>query len=458
MGSENHSEFSGDKDTSKPIDLAARCFSIHVESESQIKSVKTSIERSGLARGKLDIQVARDSISLQFVSNAGLEEIQTLVPGHDVKSTAIVQESSVDPIISKLPKRFSIYPPMILLPSSTQADTFKDFTRQDYEHVLSHFTRAHSPNRQLLTHIAINNPIPLQSGAQLASEDDFNAIRSPSKLITLYGDNFDALWVHTMQNGLYQYWMPRYTMFSRGNIKEKYRILQAEKYEHTLPGQTDPAADTRLVPYAKIADQTVLDLYVGIGYFTLSYLKRGARRVICWDINPRSIQGLIKGVAKNKLGQVYHVKRHEPLLWQRFVEARCVVLEESNEFFLERLHELMAQTGRDRFQHELEIKHVNLGMLPSSEPIWVLCCDMVNQLKLDNVWFHVHDNVHVDAEHDWKRRLEATFETETARRCVLKWVEHIKTYAPDVWHVVGDLLVTSAPLGEQQGPSEKFTS
>ena len=79
-----------------------------------------------------------------------------------------------------------------------------------------------------ITHIALNKPI---------IESDI--MRRPHNLIPIIGDfgpdisidnkppsptesDFNrAFWCHVIQNGIYQTWAPKYTMFSRGNIKEK---------------------------------------------------------------------------------------------------------------------------------------------------------------------------------------------------------------------------------------------
>ncbi|KAF8001153.1 hypothetical protein HF325_004942 [Metschnikowia pulcherrima] len=130
------------------------------------------------------------------------------------------------------------------------------------------------------THFAINKPI---------IEDD--VMRRPFNLIPLWGDFGpeptpdlysnpsesdlrNAFWCNAVQNGIRQTWAPRYTMFSRGNIKEKKRILDS---------------------YTSLHGKTVLDMYAGIGYFTLSYLSNGAT-VFCWEINPWSIEGLVRGL------------------------------------------------------------------------------------------------------------------------------------------------------------------
>ena len=133
-----------------------------------------------------------------------------------------------------------------------------------------------------------------------------NILRSPVNLTPLYGDfgstptpqtisnptatDFaNALWVTARQNGIWQTWAPLYTMFSRGNVREKARILNLP----TLTTGLDTAS-------------AAVDLYAGIGYFAFSYrkssqaLEKGIKQVLCWEINPWSVEGLRRGAEMNK--------------------------------------------------------------------------------------------------------------------------------------------------------------
>ena len=92
------------------------------------------------------------------------------------------------------------------------------------------------PNNRLLTHLAINNPIT-----------EADVLRRPFNIQPLYGKLIDdsilddndntlwenpsqeqlnsSIWCKVIQNGVTQIWSPVFTMFSRGNIKEKKRVL-----------------------------------------------------------------------------------------------------------------------------------------------------------------------------------------------------------------------------------------
>src|SRR5690606_18256943 len=100
----------------------------------------------------------------------------------------------------------------------------------------------------------------------------------------------NAFWVSTKQNGIFQTWAPRYTMFSRGNITEKARILDFHR--------GDAGLERRKKSLAALKGLWAVDLYAGIGYFVFSYAKRGMR-VLCWEINPWSVEGLRRGALRN---------------------------------------------------------------------------------------------------------------------------------------------------------------
>lgn len=419
--------------------------SIEVNDRTNIKKIKTIVETRSLNIGKISIIETNGTFHLSFNSDAGLKDIELIFSNEPINSITssdpILLETEVNPImeiINKLPKRFSIYPPMLLLPPSTDDSILKGLSSSQFESILQYFTTNHSPKCVKLTHLAINRPIPIEKQCTITSNlandnDDYNSIRSPSQMTMLYG-NFNNFWVSTIQNGIFQTWMPYYTMFSRGNIKEKSRILNAIDFPN----------DTRYQPYSTgIVNETIFDLYVGIGYFTLSYLSRGARRVVCWDINPKSVEGLIKGVLGNKFGGLYHIKKGEPFLWSKAIDpnVRCIVFEESNEMAMNRMMELINQVGIDQVKSQFGITHFNLGMLPSSKPIWKLTCELACKFgKVESpIWIHVHDNVATEDIETWQKDVENYIHRETSALSRMKWVEHVKTYAPEVWHLVGDV-------------------
>lgn len=146
-----------------------------------------------------------------------------------------------------------------------------------------------------ITHIALNKPIPLhlQTDSSTPSTPSENILRSPTNFTPLHGsfgpsaaaspptpqDFSSAFWVAAKQNSIHQIWAPRWTMFSRGNISEKARLL-------TLPS---------VLRAVEEGDCSAVDLYAGIGYFAFSYRTAGIRCVLGWDLNGWSCEGFRRG-------------------------------------------------------------------------------------------------------------------------------------------------------------------
>ena len=208
---------------------------------------------------------------------------------HGLSSTSDGQDAS-------LPKRFTVYPPLLLLPVNAftappaWAALFQSLTEDQrqklYECIAASF------RSQGVTHIAVNAPIELTGPGGTA-----NRMRSPTGLTPLLGDfgpvpslsseedlqqpspeDFDrALWARAVQNGgIVQTWAPLYTMFSRGNVTEKARILGLGSRFDGLDGEN-------------LGDFSVVDMYAGIGYFVYSYKKSVDGRVWWFEINPSSV-------------------------------------------------------------------------------------------------------------------------------------------------------------------------
>ena len=363
---------------------------------------------------------------IQFIIERVIGDVQGGTGNAGKLETALLNiigdAKRVQVLMKTFPKKYSVYPPLLLFsPKSFETCEWQELlsalNSKDSERdmlwsaVLADFsTPTHS-----LTHVAINKPIP----------ESENVIRSPTQLTILHG-NFDNFWCHTVQNGIYQTWMPMHTMFSRGNIKEKARILSSsESYENITP------------------QRDVFDLYAGIGYFTLSYLKRGARRLFCWEINPYSVEGLVRGVKKNGFGDAYVIKKGEIVQLQRVLDTRCVVFLESNEFCLHRIRELEKQvTTMTESSPLLNISHVNLGLLPTSTYSWPYACALLDNYADGTSWIHVHENIGIAELPTFMDNANEKLQSMLTSKTISPvWLEKVKTFAPDVYHIVGDFRV-----------------
>ena len=202
-------------------------------------------------------------------------------------------------------------------------------------------------------------------------------------------------------------------MFSIGNITEKLRIADFN-----------------------CTGETVVDLFAGIGYFVLPYLVHAkAQHVHACEINPDSISALKVNLKINGM------------------EDRCTIYE-----------------GDNRLTCPADIAdRVNLGLIPSSELSWKTAC---NALKSDTGGIlHIHTNIDsrtlINGEcssikkkntkstglfkyQEWEDWTKYASTTITKLLCEVKkkstdWrvnflhLEHVKSYAPHVDHVVLDL-------------------
>jgi tRNA wybutosine-synthesizing protein 2 len=341
-----------------------------------------------------------------------------------------------------------------------------------------------------LTHLVVNSGIPLQKppdqgpGSQglgmLANEEncramfgtpsqkildqgsnigggrlldrEYNVLRTPSGLIMLHGnfgpslspetvptekDFEEAFWVSTKQNGITQVWAPRYTMFSRGNVKEKARLLDFHG--------SDQSQESRRLAKEKMANDSAVDLYAGIGYFVFSYAKMGLRRVVGWELNPWSVEGLRRGAIAN--GWSVQIVRSNEVL--DLVDGQIVVFLEDNRN--------AAKTLRGPWRYRLgNIRHINCGLLPSSQDSWEMALEILD----GNGWLHLHENVGVKDVQSRSaeigelmvRWLKKAGDDRAQRSAKVEHVEYVKTFAPDVWHCVFDVYVKSIETTMDETP------
>ena len=221
---------------------------------------------------------------------------------------------------------------------------------------------------------------------------DFGIIESD-----LFDDHF---WCTFKQNGLYQTWAPMRTMFSKGNIKEKARVL-------IFPG---------------LYGATVVDLYIGIGYFAFSYLKAGAKRVIGWDINRFSIEGLYRGAVLNKFSIDINPKSIES-------NVLLIIFGEDNKYAAKK--DLLAG---------ISVTHINLGLLPTSQPTWHIAAQLLDHEK--GGYIHIHETTPIAELREltiYCQKKFSQFLSNTGLDVIISHVEIVKIYSPGILHIVIDL-------------------
>lgn len=208
-----------------------------------------------------------------------------------------------------------------------------------------------------------------------------NGIRSSGLKLLLGRDAY----VEHLENGIRYTLDAQKCMFSKGNGTEKLRVA-------AFPCE----------------GETVLDLFAGIGYYTLPYLvKAKAKKVFACEWNPFAVTALRNNLKVNG------------------VEDRCSVLE-----------------GDNRLTAPKAVAHrVNLGLLPSSEVSWQVA---VEALRQEGGMLHVHGNVVDSDELEWAERTRKCFELlalEAGRswKVEVVHVERVKWYAPHIRHLVADI-------------------
>ncbi|GAX76414.1 hypothetical protein CEUSTIGMA_g3859.t1 [Chlamydomonas eustigma] len=183
-------------------------------------------------------------------------------------------------------------------------------------------------------------------------------------------------------------------MFSSGNVTERMRIGKL-----------------------KCSGETVVDLYTGIGYYTIPILAcAGADKVYACEWNTNAVTALHRNLRAN----------HIP-------PDRCVVLQGDCRL-------KAPQSVADR---------VLLGLLPSSQGGWQTA---VLALKPTGGWLHVHENVLDKAEGEWVetavQRIQSLTRAIQGRQhwvASVRHVEHVKWYAPHIRHIVVDMELRPSP-------------
>ncbi|XP_074457872.1 synaptotagmin-like protein 4 isoform X10 [Larus michahellis] len=158
-----------------------------------------------------------------------------------------------------------------------------------------------------------------------------DGMRSPNVTLLLGQDG----WVEHVDNGIRYTFDVTKCMFSPGNITEKLRVA-------SLP----------------CSGEVLVDLYAGIGYFTLPYLVHAAAAFAhACEWNSHAVEALRRNLALNG------------------VQDRCRVHHGDN-------RQLELRDVADR---------VNLGLIPSSEEGWPVACRVLK--KGTGGVLHIHHNV-----------------------------------------------------------------
>ena len=161
----------------------------------------------------------------------------------------------------------------------------------------------------------------------------------------------------------------------------------------------------------RIPNETVVDFYCGIGYYTVPILKYGKpKHHYALEWNPDSVYAL----------------KHN-LVMAEVPSDRYTILFGDNQITSEPLVDIA-----DR---------ILLGLLPSSVKGWPLAA---RALSKQGGIIHVHENVMERDFPAWVENMKQTFEQllkerEKEMKITIQHVEIVKSYAPRVYHYVIDL-------------------
>jgi 16S rRNA G966 N2-methylase RsmD len=206
-------------------------------------------------------------------------------------------------------------------------------------------------------------------------------------------------WICVTEQGIKQSFDMTRVMFSRGNISEKIRF-------------------GKLVKEGEI----VLDMYAGIGYYTLPAVVHGkASLVYACEWNEHAANALKYNVSDNKISDKVKI-----------LVGDCRELAQTHNLF----------DVADR---------VSLGLLPSSEGGWRTA---IRALKKESGgWLHVHGNVPVKEKESWT--LWVCAQLSNLVKCehegndwivLCTHIERVKSFAPTVCHYVADIFVGSPEI------------
>lgn len=211
-------------------------------------------------------------------------------------------------------------------------------------------------------------------------------------------------WITVTEHKISQSFDLTRVMFSRGNVTEKKRfglLVQPDEY--------------------------VLDMYAGIGYYTLPALIHGqARHVTSCEWNPNAIFALRYNLKSNRVGDRATV-----------LEGDCRVT----------LRDLIAKNNQRDDPNEYHyFDRISLGLLPSSEGGWPIAVECLNREK--GGWLHIHGNVPTAEGQQWAHWLcrSLVHISEKNEQCkdwhaICSHIERVKSFAPKVDHFVADVFL-----------------
>ncbi len=185
----------------------------------------------------------------------------------------------------------------------------------------------------------------------------------------------DFVTIHKENGILYKMDLSK-VMFSPGNVAERIRMANVSS-----------------------SDELIVDMFSGIGYFTLPLAKYGKSKVWALEKNPDSYSFLLENINLNRVSD-----RVTPL------NIDCL-----------------------DFSSDFEADRIVLGYFSNDEKFLLKALDLVKKGGV----LHYHNTVSEKSEHIFKKNVESTL-LKKDRDIEPLYYRKIKKYSPGVWHVVFD--------------------
>jgi tRNA wybutosine-synthesizing protein 2 len=176
-------------------------------------------------------------------------------------------------------------------------------------------------------------------------------------------------------------------------------------------------------------------LYAGIGYFAFSYAKAKCVKVLGFELNAWSVEGLRRGAGMNKWTCRVVDTDDLPEDLDLGFEDILTVFEMSNATAAD-----VVERNRSKLP---PVRHVNLGLLPTSSGAYEVAVRCLEP-NLGG-WLHVHENFAsrdiIEQAEEVRTQIQklARDLRGNAWMAELEHVEKVKTYAPGVMHCVLDI-------------------